>query len=238
MEILIDLGKIVLTSLLSIITLFLLAKLIGNRQMAQLSLFDYVNGITIGSIAAELATNLENWHKVLLALVIYGGLTFLIAYLDDKFLPLQRFIDGHAYIIYQNGKIYEKNLAKAHLNTDEFLRLCRNQGYFNLQDIHTVILESNGQLSILPIETKRPTTPEDFGMNPTQEFPVVSVVIDGTILYRNLKHTGKDEKWLMTQLHAKGVKDINEVMYASCSNDDKVEVYFKTNLKFSEDLFK
>lgn len=238
MNILSELGCVVLTTLLSIITLFLLAKLIGNRQMAQLSLFDYVNGITIGSIAAELATDLENWHKTLLALVIYGLLTFFIAYLDDKCLPIQRFIDGKAYVIYQNNKIYEKNLAKAHLNMDEFLRLCRIQGYFDLQDIHTAILESNGQLSVLPKATKRPTNPEDFGMNPTQDFPVASVVLDGTILYRNLKQTGNDEKWLMKQLHAKGAKDIKQVMYASCSFDNKVEVYLKTNEKHDEDIFK
>lgn len=237
MKILSELGCVALTSILSIFTLFLLAKLIGNRQMSQLSMFDYINGITIGSIAAELATDLENWHKVLAALIIYGGITFLIAYLDDKSMKLRRIVDGHSYIIYEHGKIYEKNLTRSHMDLDEFLLLCRCQGYFDLQEIQTAILESNGQISILPKATKRPATPEDFGLNPTQNFPLASVVIDGNILYRNLHQTGKDEKWLLKQLHSQGAKDIKDVMYASCSTDGQVEVYLKTKIDHKEDIF-
>lgn len=237
MSILYDLGCVVLTSFLSLVTLFLLAKLIGNRQMAQLSMFDYINGITIGSIAAELATDLGNWHKNLLALILYGSITFLIAYIDDKSIKFRRIIDGHSHVIYESNTLYEKNLKRAHMDLNEFLLLCRCQGYFDLQDIHVAILESNGQVSILPKSTKRPATPEDFGLNPTQEFPLASVVIDGEILYRNLKHTGNDEKWLIKQLHNKGAKDIKDVMYASCSPDNQVEVYLKNNIDRKEDIF-
>lgn len=237
MSTLYDLGCVALTSLLSLVTLFLLAKLIGNRQMAQLSMFDYINGITIGSIAAELATDLGNWHKNLLALIIYGVITFLIALIDDKSIKFRRFFEGHSHVIYQNNILYEKNLKRAHMDVNEFLLLCRYQGYFDLQDIHVAVLESNGQISILPKATKRPATPEDLGLNPTQDFPLASVIIDGKILYGNLKHTGKDETWLLKQLHNKGVKDVNEVMYATCGPDNQVEVYLKTDIDYKEDIF-
>ena len=205
--------------------------------MSQLSMFDYINGITIGSISAELATDLENWYKSLTALVLYGVATFIIALLTDKSVKLRRFVEGHSIVIYENGILYEKNLTRSHMDVDEFLTLCRCQGYFDLQDIHSAILEPNGKISILPKATNRPATPEDFGMNPTQDFPLASVVIDGKILYRNLKATGNSEKWLLKQLHDKGAKDLNQIMLATCSVDNQVEIYLKTGKERNEDIF-
>ena len=232
-----EIGCVALTTILSLITLFLLAKLIGNRQMSQLSMFDYINGITIGSIASELATDLENWYKTLTALVLYGVITYLIACLTDKSVKLRRFVEGHSIVIYEGGILYEKNLTRSHMDVDEFLTLCRCQGYFDLQDIQSAILEPNGKISILPKATNRPTTPEDFGMNPTQDFPLASVVIDGKILYRNLKATGNNEKWLLKQLHDKGASDLRQIMLATCTVDNQVEVYLKTGKERNEDIF-
>lgn len=232
-----EIGCVALTTFLSLITLFLLAKLIGNRQMSQLSMFDYINGITIGSIAAELATDLENWYKILTALIIYGFITFFIAYLTDKSVKLRRFVEGHSVVIYESGILYEKNLTRSHMDVDEFLTLCRCQGYFDLQDIQSAILEPNGKISILPKSTNRPATPEDFGMNPKQDFPLSSVVIDGKILYGNLKFTGNNEKWLLKQLHDKGASDISQIMLATCSVDNQVDVYLKTGKERNEDIF-
>lgn len=237
MNIISELGCIALTSILSIFTLFLLAKLIGNCQISELNLFDYINGITIGSIAAELATDLENWHQTLLALVIYGVFTFLINFLNRKSQFCRRITDGHSFVLYDNGTIYDKNIARSNIDINEFLLQCRCQGYFDLQDIQTAILECNGKVSILPKAAKRPSTPEDLGLNPTQDYIIANVVLDGTIMYQNLEHTGKDEKWLLKQLHEKGVKDIKNVLLATCSMDNQVEVYFKNGIDRKEDIF-
>lgn len=237
MNMITEIGCVALTAILSILTLFLLTKLIGYQQISQLSMFDYINGITIGSIAAELATDLENWHKSLTALIVYGIITYLIAIITNKSIRLRRFIDGRSMIIYENNMLYQKNLAKAHIDISQFLSLCRCQGYFDLQDIHIAILEPNGTISIVPKVTKRPTNPEDFGLNPTQDFPLASVIIDGEILYHNLKATGNDEKWLIKQIHAKGVKDLHDIMLATCSVDNQVEVYIKNTSKSNEDIF-
>lgn len=237
MNVLGEVGRIVLTTLLSVITLFLLAKLVGNRQMSQLSMFDYINGITIGSIAAELATDLENWHQSLTALILYGLITFTIDYLCDKSIKLRRIIEGHSIIIYDKGLLYEKNLTRSHMDVDEFLTLCRCQGYFDLQDIQTAIIEPNGKISILPKATKRPATPEDLGLNPTQDYPLASVIIDGKIIYGNLSSTGTNEIWLKKQLHANGVSDIETVMLATCSMDHKLSIYLKNGIVRKEDIF-
>ena len=79
-----DIFKVIGTSLLSLAVLFLLCRLNGQRQISQMSLFYYINSITIGSIAAELATDLENWQRTLTAMAVYGAAIALIGYLTCK----------------------------------------------------------------------------------------------------------------------------------------------------------
>ena len=232
-----EIGQVTLTSLLSIVVIFLLTKLDGVRQVSQLSMFDYVNGITIGSIAAELATDIEDYHKSLTALIIYGLFSLLCALASNKSIRLRRLLDGNSKLLYDNGKLYNKNLSKTHLDVDEFLTLCRNQGYFDLQDIQTAILEPNGNLSILPKSTVRPTSPEDFNLNPTQDHPLANVIIDGKIIPNNLKATGKNERWLMRKLHDNGISDIKQVMLATCSIEDELHFYIKHNEPMERDIF-
>ena len=123
MNIYMDIFKVLITSVVSIVVLFFITKAIGNRQMSQLTMFDYINGITIGSIAAELATSLEEFTKPLTALIVYGLVSFLIAYITNKSIKIRRFVEGQALLLYDNGTIYEKNLMKAKLDIDEFLTL-------------------------------------------------------------------------------------------------------------------
>lgn len=237
MKLLSELSNVAITSILSIIMLFIIAKSIGNRQMSQMSMFDYVNGITIGSIAAELATDIENYHKPLLAMILYGCITFLISYLTNKSIKLRRFMEGKALLLLKNDQLNEKNLMHAKLDVDEFLTLCRNQGYFNLDDIHTAVLEANGKLSILPKSTKRPVTPEDLKLSPEQEYPLANVIIDGKILEQNLKATGNNRIWLERQIHAYGVSDINEIVLATCDINNKLNIYVKLHRKMTQDIF-
>ena len=126
-----DIVKVVLTSLLSAVALFVIAKIMGHKQMSQLDLFDYVTGITIGSIAAELATELEEPLKPLIAMVVYGVITVILTLLTSKLPRIRKFINGTPTIILNNGKLYRKNMKKAKMDLSEFMVLCRQEGYFN-----------------------------------------------------------------------------------------------------------
>lgn len=234
-----ELLKIVLVSLGSIVTLFILTKIMGDREMSQLSMFDYINSITIGSIAAEMATSLEgDFLKPLTAMVVYAIISFIISYSTCKSIKLRRFFEGHTLILYQNGQIYEKNLMRAKIDMNEFLTMCRTSGYFDLEEIHTAILETNGKLSIIPCVNNRPATPSDFNLNPQQNSLLANVIIDGTILKGNLRATGKDEIWLEKQLSNQGAADIKEVILANYDmNSEKLNVYIKLHEKTSGDLF-
>ncbi len=234
-----ELIKIAIVSMGSIVTLFILTKILGDREMSELSMFDYINSITIGSIAAEMATSLEgDFLKPLVAMVVYTAISFTISYLTCKSIVIRRFFEGHTLILYQNGQIFEKNLLKAKIDINEFLSMCRVSGYFNLNEIHSAFLESNGRLSILPMTINRPVTPTDLNLNLSQEFPLANVIIDGHILRDNLKSTGKDENWIAKQLAAQGVKDIREVILATCDNSgNSLNVYIKLNKKVTDDIF-
>ncbi len=151
-----DLLKIVFLSLGSIIVLFILTKLMGNREMSQLSMFDYVVSITIGSIAAEMSTSLENnFLEPVIAMVVYGIVATAISYFTCKSIKIRRIVSGRGKILYDNGKLYRKNLIKSKLDLNEFLMQCRINGYFNLADIQTAILETNGRISFLPVSREK-----------------------------------------------------------------------------------
>ena len=231
--------QISITAAASMAILFILTKIMGNRQMSDLSMFDYINSITIGSIAAEMATSLEgDYKKPLTAMIVYGLLSFSISYLTCKSIILRRFFEGHALLLYQNGQVFEKNLMKAKIDIDEFLEMCRIKGFFDLKNVHTAILETNGDLSIIPIAKERPVTPSDLNLTPSQDVLLANVIIDGRILKNNLKSTGNNERWLEKQLSAHGVTDIKEIVLATYdSNNNKLNIYVKLHHKKTEDIF-
>ena len=157
-----DLAQVALTAVASLTVLFLLTKLIGNKQISQMTMFDYVTGITIGSIAAEMATELETPVRPLVAMLVYGVLTVLIALWTNKSLAARRTFTGKPLLLFDKGVIYRDHLKKARLDLSEFLTLCRIAGYFDLEQIETAVLEHNGIVSFLPKAQYRPAEPNDF----------------------------------------------------------------------------
>ena len=217
--------NVILTALLSAATLFIIAKIMGHKQMSQLDFFDYITGITIGSIAAELATELEKPWKPLIAIVVYGTVTFVLSILTSKNPRLRKFVNGTPTIIMNNGKLYRRNMKKAKLDLSEFMVMCRQEGYFNLEDIQTAIFEYNGRLTVLPVSTKRPMNPTDMNILPKPEYICTEVIMDGRILEENLKRMGLDRNWLQKQLRERGYHDAKEVFLGVCDDNNKLSVF-------------
>ena len=190
-----ELLHVFLTSVGSVVFLFILTKLLGNKQMSQLSMFDYINGITIGSIAAEMATALEDDFLLpMIGMAVYTAAALLISLVASHSIKLRKFLIGRPLILYDNGKLYRECMKKAKLDLNEFLTECRNNGYFDLSEIQTAILETNGKISILPAASSRPVTPADMNLSPAQEKLPVNLIIDGSVLADNLKAIGKNGK--------------------------------------------
>lgn len=220
-----DILKVILTSLLSAVALFVIAKILGHKQMSQLDFFDYITGITIGSIAAELATELESPLKPLTAMVVYGLITVLLTLLTSKLPRMRKFINGTPTIIMNGGKIYRKNMKKAKMDLSEFMVMCRQEGYFNLNDIQTAIFEYNGRLTVLPKSTKRPANPTDMNLIPLPETINTEVIMDGRILDENLKRLGLDKIWLKNELKSQGYKSAEQIFLGICDDNHQLTLF-------------
>ena len=220
-----ELMKILLASVVSYAALFLCAKVVGRKQISQLDFMDYITGITIGSIAAELATDLENMWKPLVAMAIYTLATWAMARLSLSLSRSRKYLNGSPVIVMDNGKLYRENMRQAKLELSDFMVMCRQQGFFNLADIQTAVYEYNGQLTILPVSARRPLTPEDMKLSPQQETILSEVIMDGRVLGENLRRMGLDEKWLARQLRSQGIDGPQSVFLALCDREKHLSCY-------------
>lgn len=217
---------VMLSALLSVAALFFITKIMGHKQVAQLDFFDYVCGITIGSIGAELATELENPEKPLIALAIYGCASLLLNFLTHKFPKARKYINGSPTILFDNGKLYRKNLKKSKLDLSEFMLLCREEGYFDLSEIQTAVFEHNGKLSILPKAANRPATPTDLKITAKATHIGAELIMDGRFMGENLSRIGRDEEWLREQLRINGYQDESDILLGIYSpEEDKLLLY-------------
>lgn len=229
---------IIALSLGSVIALFILTKLMGYRQMSQMCMFDYINGITIGSIAAEMATSLEeNYVQPLTAMIVYALAAILLSWLSSRSIKARRVIEGKPLVLLNNGELYWENLKKAKIDVNEFLVQCRVNGYFDVSKLETVVLEGDGKISFLPKAAERPVTPSDLNLSAQQDYMVANVILDGKIMEENLRHTGNDEKWLKNQIKGQGAENVEDVLLATCDTSNQVTVFLKTHRKEAKSVF-
>lgn len=227
-----DFLYVIVTSFVSLVVLFILTKLMGYKQMSEMSMYDYVVGITIGSIAAEMATSLEmNMIMPITAMVVYALVSVLLSLIGIKSLRCRNIINGKPIILINDGEIYEKSLKRAKIDLSELLVQCRINGYFDISKIKTAVLEGNGKISFLPKETERPLTPADMGITPKGEFLVANIIIDGKVMENNLISAGKNKEWLDKKLVANNVKKVEDVLLATCDMENNFSVYLKNEIQ-------
>lgn len=230
--------KIILTSAGSVVAMFVSAKVIGNKQMSELSMFDYINGITIGSIAAEMATSLDGkFYYPLTAIAVYTVIMLVISRVTEKNVKLRRFLTGRSILLMQNGKIYPKNFKTAKIDISDFLVQCRLNGFFSLDDINTAILEQNGKISFLPSERARPVQASDFNISAPQQSICCAVIVDGHVMAENLKKTGNNIAWLEKEVSKQKIGSIKDVFIALCDDKNNLSVYKSTDDAPSNDPF-
>lgn len=218
--------SVTIRAISSLITLFLVTKLLGKKQVSQLSLFDYVIGISIGNFAAEMTINLEsNEINGIWAVIIFGVFAYSISILTMKSIRLRRFFMGTPTIIIQNGKILEKNLRKVKFDINDMLEEIRVQGYFNIEEIEYALMEANGQFSILPKPEYKPLTPKDMKLKTDKEGLCANVIIDSKLMKNNLDICNKTEEWLRKQLKVLGYGDFETILLATLDLNGKIKVY-------------
>jgi len=209
----------------------------GKRQISQLSLFDYVTGITIGSIAAEMATSLDGFLNPLIAMIVYAICTITISSITSKSIKLRRILTGCSVVLYSSGELYKSNFKKVKLDINEFLEQCRNAGYFDLSKLETAIMESNGKISFIPTADERPASVKDLNLVVPREQPLYNVIIDGKIMEGNLRAAGRDINWLNSNLKLQKAKDISQVFLATCDMNGQLATYKRVAPTTEHDMF-
>lgn len=203
--------EIVLRTAVSVIFLFLLTKLLGKRQVSQLSLFEYITGITIGSIVAYVSLDAEtNWYLGLVSLIVWVSFSYGIELLQIKSKKLRDFFDTKGRVLIQNGKILEGNLKKERLTTDELMEQLRKQMVFKVADVEFAIMEPSGDINVMLTKENQPLTPKDLGLKPPPEKMPQVIVMDGKIMDEALMKSGYSHSWLDKKLKEIGAaaKDV------------------------------
>lgn len=224
-----EIVKVVLFAMLSYVTLFIISKLLGKKQIAELDFIDYVTGISIGSIAAEMATETETpFYYYLIAMGIFFLFDLIVTLLGRKANFFKRFLRGVPLVLINQGEIDFASLKQSKIDFYDLIGLTREQGYFDLEDIEYAIFETDGKLSILPTDAARPVKREDFTDIPAEEASMPNyVVVDGQISGYALSQLKRDKKWLKVKLQEQDI-ELGKILYAVYDEQtDRLTVKYK-----------
>lgn len=222
---------LIIVAFISVVVLFIIAKILGKKQIAQLEFMDYVLGISIGSIAAEMATDIgeKPFYYYIIAMSIYFILDLIISLLARSAPNLKHFFKGKPLTVIYEGELVYKNIKRGKIDVNDIIALARIQGYFDLSDIAYAIFENNGQLSIMPKANQKPTVAEDIDLKlPPASLPYY-MVIDGVISYSSLRELKKDEKWLYNKLNVKTKADLENILLAIYNQEEDTMNISKKN---------
>ncbi|MDR7871293.1 MAG: DUF421 domain-containing protein [Tissierellaceae bacterium] len=206
---------------IAFVLILILTRILGKKQMSQMTFFNYVTGITIGSLAANIITFDDKtiWDEVV-GLIWWCLLTALLAYITLKSARLRKVIDGKPSVLIKNGVIQKKELKSTRVNIEELSMMFREQGIFSMKEVDYAILEQNGQLSILKMQDKITVSRKDMSIPTSQpKYLPKEVIIDSRIIHKNLTSYGLNLQWLENQLNQQGVNSVDDVFYAEIQDD-------------------
>jgi len=217
---------IILKGSIAVIYLFLVIKVLGKKQIIQLNIFDYIIGLSLGNIAAEMTVNDEiTIINGLVAMSVYGFFSLLVSYLTSKSILARRFITGFPVVIMSDGKISREQLKKCKIDVNDLLQDARESGYFDISEINYAIMEPSGKISFLPKSKYHPITPSDLKLKVDSNSLNANLVIDGNIMETNLEAIGHDKEWLLKRLEKEGYDNPLELLLVTCDKKEKLTIY-------------
>ena len=223
-------------ALISLAVLFLVTKMIGKKQVSELSLFDYVIGISIGNFAAEMTINLESQEiNGIVAVLIFGIVAYIVSYITMKSIYLRRFFIGVPTIIIDKGKINYKNMKKFKMDINDLLEQARINGYFDLREIEYGIMEANGIMSFKLKDIYDTPTNKDLNINTKNIGICANIIIDGKYMKNNISNMNKNIEWVENKIKDMGY-NINNILLATLNEKDEINIYLKEEMKDKEVL--
>lgn len=216
--------QVVVQTIISFFVLLTLTRFLGKKQLSHLTFFNYVTGITIGSMAANMVVlKTIVYTKFLVSLIVWCALTTLISYIALKSGKARTLLDGQPTIVIKKGKIDRKALANTKINIDDLTMMIRQYQVFSITEIDYAILEPNGMLSILKKPEFQGTQRIDLKIFPSPpSFIPIEIITDGKLLTKNFLEVGKSREWLDNELKKENIQSIEEVFYAEIQPNGKI----------------
>lgn len=212
-----EIYQAVIYSIIVYLVLIFLTRLIGKKLLSQMTFFDFVIGITLGTIGAAFITLEVKGGYVLISPFILTLAVILTGYVSLKSVPARKLLEGEPLIMIQNGKIYEKNMRKIRYHLDDLLMQLREKNVFDLSEVEFAILEPHGQLSVLKKSQNLPVTSADLGMSTKYKGVSSEIIRDGRIVEQNLRQNSLTHEWLYNELASRNIKRVEDVFLATLS---------------------
>ncbi|WLD91908.1 DUF421 domain-containing protein [Alkalihalobacillus sp. AL-G] len=220
---------VVLKTILGFSVLLFLIRILGKKQLGQITYFTYITGVAMGNIAGDMVVHKDiTIGDGITALVMWAILTLFIEIVSLNSGTLRGVLDGEPTIVIKKGKIQQSALRKNKLNMDDLTMLLRTKDVFSIKDVDYAILEPNGQISILKKVSKESPTKDDLNL------PVIArgylpteIIVDGKIVNKNLQEYGRSVKWLFQELKYHQVDSLEDVFFAELQEDGSLEVIKK-----------
>lgn len=224
---------VMVRGIISFFSLLIFTRVLGKQQISQLTFFDYILGITIGSTASSLTTDLTSraWpHWV--GLLTWTVLSLLLQYITLKSKKASDYLDDSPTVVIMNGKILEQSMKKSRYRLSDLLEQLRDKGVFDLTEVAFAVLEKDGQLSVLKNPQYAPVTRMDLNIKPAPVSLSSELIYDGIIIEDNLKKVGKDMNWLKKKLKSYNVSDVSQVFVATYTPPDSIYIdLYKDHIK-------
>lgn len=221
-----DFLMLIIKSIGSLFALFILTNLLGKKQINQLNMFDYVIGISIGNVVAEMTVNKEvNFFDGIIVMAIYSLLSLIVSFITIKSIKFRKIISGTPTILMENGKLIRNGLKKVKIDVNEFLEEARTCGYFDISELEYAIMETNGKISFLSKNKYTSVTKDDLNLKNSYKGPSIELIIDGAIIDNNLKKINKNRSWLITRLNNMNHKDIKKMLLVIIDSNEKITVF-------------
>lgn len=222
--------NILFRSIITYFVLLLFTRIMGKKQLSQLTYFDYIVGITIGSIAAAASVDKHiDVFQSCFSIIVWSILTVLISIATLKSIKLRLWVDSEPLVIINKGKVIYKNMKRAKYNIGDLLMQLRNKDVFYITDVEMAVLEPDGKLSVLKKAEKTSVTIEDMNIKKPKTGMMVEFILDGNLLSNHLSQIKKDEKWVASQLKSRNIYNIKDVVFAGVQADGQIYIVTKND---------
>ena len=218
---------VIIKGFASLIFLFFVIKLLGKKQISQLNIFDYVIGISLGNIAAEMTINSDiTIINAFIAMAIYGFVSLFVSFITTKSILARRFISGVPVVLIEHGKISREQLKKVKLDVNDLMQDAREDGIFDITEVDYAIMEVSGKVTFLLKSDFDTATRKDLKIKIDDKGLVANLIMDGNIMENNLKAIGKDRKWLLNKVKERKMK-VEDIFLLTCNNKEEIMIYDK-----------